>query len=52
MSAPKSLPIDPKDLIPAAFGFVIGLGILTFFVLLATGMDLTLLVNQHNVPRQ
>ncbi|MBL8727551.1 MAG: hypothetical protein JNM25_03900 [Planctomycetes bacterium] len=52
MSAPKSLPIDPKDLLPAAVGFVIGLGILVFFVLLAKSMDLTLLVNHHDIPRQ
>lgn len=52
MSAPKSLPIDPKDLLPAAVGFVLGVGILTFFVLLAMSMDLTLLVNHHDIPRQ
>ena len=52
MSAPKLLPIDPKELLPAAVGFVLGLGILAFFVLLAKSMDLTLLVDQHNVPRQ
>jgi capsular polysaccharide biosynthesis protein len=52
MSAKKSLPIDPKDLLPAAVGFVLGLGILVFFVLLAKSMDLTLLVNHHDIPHQ
>ncbi|MBL9079593.1 MAG: hypothetical protein JNL08_18970 [Planctomycetes bacterium] len=52
MSDKKSLPIDPKDLLPAALGFVLGLGILAFFVLLALSLDLTLLVNAHDLPRQ
>lgn len=47
-----SLPIDPKELVPAAAGFVLGLGILTFFVGLAKVLSLTLLVNHGNIPHQ
>jgi hypothetical protein len=52
MTAPKSLPIDPKDLVPAAVGFAIGLGIMAFFAVLCLGMDLTLLVNHGAIPHQ
>ena len=51
MSALK-LPIDPKELVPAALGFVLGLGLLAFFVLLAMALDLQLLVNHANIPHQ
>ncbi len=46
------LPIDPKELVPAAVGFVAGLGILAFFVLLALAMGLTTIVNHANIPMQ
>lgn len=50
--AKKTLPIDPKELVPAAFGFVLGIGILAFFVSLAMVLGLTLLVNHGNIPHQ
>ncbi len=50
--AKKSLPIDPKELVPAAIGFVVGLGILTFFLGVAKILSLTLLVNHGNIPHQ
>ncbi len=52
MSNSKRLPIDPKDLFPAGMGFVLGIGILVFFFLLAKGIGLTTLVDYHNVPHQ
>lgn len=52
MTAPKAPLIDPKDLVPAALGLVLGFGILTFFILLAISMDMTLLVNVGDIPRQ
>lgn len=52
MSAPKQPLIDPKELFPAVVGFALGLGILTFFVLLAIGLDMTLLVNHADIPMQ
>ena len=51
MSDPK-LPIDPKELLPAAIGLMIGFGIIVFFVLLATGLHLTLFVDPSDLPRQ
>ncbi|MCB9885253.1 MAG: hypothetical protein H6838_07160 [Planctomycetes bacterium] len=48
----KPFPIDPKELAPAAGGFAIGIGILVFFILLAIGMGLTLLVDKGNIPMQ
>ena len=48
----KPFPIDPKELAPAAGGFAVGIGILLFFVLLALGMGLTLLVDKSNIPMQ
>lgn len=48
----KQLPIDPKELMPAAVGFVLGLCLLGAFVLLAMGLDLTLLVDAGDLPRQ
>lgn len=48
----KSLPIDPKELVPVAFGFVLGIGILVFFLALSQGLGLTLLVNHGNIPHQ
>jgi hypothetical protein len=52
MSAQKSLPIDPKELFPAAVGFALGIGILAFFVLLAMALDMPLLVDTAALPRQ
>lgn len=48
----NQFPIDPKDLVPAVGGFFVGLGILAFFVLLALGMGMTLLVDKANIPLQ
>lgn len=53
MSDPKSqLPISPQDLATTAIGFVLGLGLLGGFVLLAKTLGLALLVNHSNVPHQ
>lgn len=51
MSDSKPL-IDPKELVPAAIGLCIGAAILVFFYLLAQGIGLTTLVDQHDIPRQ
>lgn len=48
----KPFPIDPKELVPAVGGFALGIGILVFFVLLAMGMGLTLLVDKAAIPMQ
>lgn len=48
----NSSPIDPKELVPAALGFVLGVGILGFFLGLAKVLGLTLLVNHANIPHQ
>lgn len=50
--AKTSLPIDPKDLVTAAVGFVVGIAILAFFTGLATALDLALLVKHGNIPHQ
>lgn len=52
MSEPKKPLIDPKELFPAAAGFVVGLCILGFFIALALGLGLTTLVDHHNIPHQ
>lgn len=46
------LPIDPKELVPAGFGIAIGIALIVGFVLLATTMGLTLLVDQGDIPHQ
>ena len=51
MSDHKPL-IDPKELVPAYLGVAIGIGIIVFFALLATGLGLTLVVDPHNIPHQ
>jgi hypothetical protein len=51
MSASK-LPIDPKELTPAAIGVVLGVVILIGFVALASALGLTLLVDHGNIPHQ
>jgi hypothetical protein len=48
----NGLPIDPKELVPAVGGFVLGFGIVAFFVLLAMGMGLTLFVDKADIPLQ
>ncbi|MFK7743398.1 MAG: hypothetical protein AB8H80_23985 [Planctomycetota bacterium] len=48
----SKLPVDPKELIPVAIGFVLGFGLLAFFIALAFGLDLTLLVDSNDIPRQ
>lgn len=54
MSAPKhDKPLlDPKELMPAGYGFAIGLLILGGFAVLAQAMGLTLLVDLSALPRQ
>jgi|GEM_PF-2852534 hypothetical protein len=46
------LPIDPKDLVPAGVGVVLGVALIVAFVLLATGIGLTLFVDFADMPRQ
>jgi len=53
MSDSKSqLPIDPKELIPAGIGMVLGVTLIVGFVLLATSIGLTLLVDHGDIPHQ
>lgn len=47
-----ALPIDPKELVPAGIGFVIGLVLIGAFVALALALGLTLLVDHGNIPHQ
>ena len=46
------LPIDPKDLVPAGVGVVLGVALILGFVLLATSIGLTLFVDFNDMPRQ
>ena len=46
------LPIDPKELVPAGVGLAIGVALIVGFVLLASTMGLTLLVDQGDIPHQ
>ncbi|MBX3463494.1 MAG: hypothetical protein KF830_10000 [Planctomycetes bacterium] len=51
MSDSKPL-LDPKELMPAALGLVLGFGILAFFVLLAISLGMPTLAEVHALPRQ
>jgi hypothetical protein len=51
MSDNKPL-IDPKELMPAAAGFVMGFGILALLASVAVGMNLALLAETWLLPRQ
>lgn len=51
MSDSKPL-LDPKELAPAGVGFVLGLGILVFFYLLASTLHMPLLAETWALPRQ
>ena len=46
------LPIDPKDLVPAGIGMAIGVALIIGFVVLATTIGLTLLVDHGDIPHQ
>ena len=46
------LPVDPKELVPAGVGVVLGILLLGAFVLLAQGIGLTLFVDHGNIPHQ
>jgi len=46
------LPIDPKELLPAGFGVVLGIVMILGFVLLAKGIGLTLFVDHADIPHQ
>jgi len=48
----SKLPIDPKELVPAVIGVFLGVCILVAFVLLASGIGLTLFVDHGNIPHQ
>ncbi|MFT4516287.1 MAG: hypothetical protein ACI89X_005031 [Planctomycetota bacterium] len=48
----SKMPIDPKELAPAAAGVVIGVCILIGFGVLATILGLTLFVDSGNIPHQ
>jgi hypothetical protein len=50
--APQTPLLDPKELVPAAGGFVLGIGIIVFFIGLAKVLGLALLVNHGNIPHQ
>ncbi|MBL8749926.1 MAG: hypothetical protein JNK78_12250 [Planctomycetes bacterium] len=52
MSASSQPLIDPKDVAIVVRGFVLGFVILGFFLLLAMGLGMPLLVNHGNVPMQ
>jgi hypothetical protein len=41
-----------KELVPFVAGFVLGLGIMALFLMLAMAMNLTLLVNHAAIPHQ
>ncbi|HEX5050708.1 MAG TPA: hypothetical protein VFZ65_02950 [Planctomycetota bacterium] len=43
---------DPKELLPMAFGFAIGLAIIGFFVVLALTLGLPTLVQHSAIPHQ
>lgn len=51
MSETKTL-IDPKELVPAGIGFVLGLAILVMFYFLAVGIDMPLIAETWALPRQ
>ena len=48
----SKMPIDPKELAPAAAGVVIGIAILIGFGVLATILGLTLFVDSADIPHQ
>ena len=48
----SNLPIDPKELAPAAGGVVIGIIILIGFGVLASILGLTLFVDHGDIPHQ
>ena len=51
MSETKPL-VDPKELVPAGIGFVLGLGLLVFFYLLASTLSMPLFAETWALPRQ
>jgi len=51
MSDPQP-PIDPKELLPAAIGLMLGVGILIGFGILATVLGMTLFVDHNAIPYQ
>jgi hypothetical protein len=44
--------IDPKELVPAAIGLVLGFCLIGFFAVLAQTLGLQLYVDYSNIPRQ
>jgi hypothetical protein len=48
----SQLPIDPKELTPAAIGLMIGVGILIGFGVLASVLGMTLFVDHGDIPYQ
>jgi hypothetical protein len=51
MSQPSPF-LDPKEVPTLAGGFVLGIGILVFFYLLASGLSLALFAETWALPRQ
>jgi hypothetical protein len=51
MAATK-LPVDPKELVPAAVGLALGVALLVGFYLLAKGLGMPTFVEHWNLPRQ
>jgi hypothetical protein len=51
MSDSKPL-IDPKEVVPAGIGFVIGIGLVVFFYLLASTLGFATFAETGNLPRQ
>lgn len=53
MTAAESKPlIPPQDLVTIAVGFVLGICIIALFLGLATTLQMPLLVEHWNIPRQ
>lgn len=52
MSAPKSLPIDPKDLATLATGVVLGVLIMVFFYFLSVALGQATFVEHWAIPHQ
>ena len=52
MSAPQSLPIDPKDLATVATGVGLGILLMVFFYFLSVALGQTTFVDHGAIPHQ